>query len=147
MWAILPKERVYSLCTCPCKSAHNINGVHDLWATHSNVLYIPFKAKNTEEKLSWETHTKTHLTTTQTNKGKKKLFSMKRLRWTNVYATLTEAIVIRNCVRDAKDVTFEIKSPLYFMGRVVGNPHKPKEMIGGRLESWDSDSRMASSKT
>lgn len=39
--------------------------------------------------------------------------------------------------------TFEIKIPLYFIGKVVGNPHKPKEMIGGRLESWYSDSRMA----
>lgn len=81
VFTILNKNVSYSadgvslpLCVCPCKSAHNINSIYDLCAVHSNVLYIPFKAKNIEEIVMKHTHKKkTHLTTEQ----KKNLFNQK----------------------------------------------------------------------
>lgn len=83
-----------------------------------------------------------------TNKqSKKKLFSVERLRWTNVYATLTEAIVIRNCAQGAKDVLYvwNQDTPIRHWGLLFEVSVKTKGMIGGEggeLESYDSDSRM-----
>lgn len=75
VFTILNKNVSYSadgvsppLCACPCKSAHNINSIHDLWAVHSNVLYIPFKAKNIEEIVMKHTHIKKNTLNHRTKK-------------------------------------------------------------------------------
>lgn len=89
VFTILNKNVSYSadgvslpLCACPCKSAHNINSIHDLWAVHSNVLYIPFKAKNVEEIVMKHKHTriKKNTHTHTLNHRTKKNNSIRRLR-------------------------------------------------------------------
>lgn len=88
------------LCACPCKSAHNINSIHDLWTVHSNVLYIPFKAKNIEEIVMKHTHIKKKPHNHRTKKNN----SIKRLRWIYVYVKLTWTVFITTCVWDVKNM-------------------------------------------